>query len=110
VVFYGYSGFFSRNKAVRYDITVILLKVALNTINHQPILHIKLLDQWKQSNGVATWMFTIFTTPKHRVINKTNTMDATIEAGTTYTSEAPEFTHDFVSEFLLLILVFCSSL
>jgi hypothetical protein len=35
VVFSGYSGFLP-NKTDRHDITEILLKVALNTINHKP--------------------------------------------------------------------------
>jgi hypothetical protein len=45
-------------------------------------------------------------TQKH----KTNTTGATIGAGTTYASEAPEFTPGFLSELPLFNLVFCSNL
>jgi isocitrate dehydrogenase len=38
VVFSGYSGF---NKTDHHDMTEILLKVALNTINQQAIAHIQ---------------------------------------------------------------------
>jgi hypothetical protein len=45
VVFYGYS---STNKTDRHDITEILLKVALNTINHKPFLTSEHIQTHKQ--------------------------------------------------------------
>ena len=82
------------NKTDRHDITEILLKVALNTINSNSY---RLCHKWpwicsvcRNYNPFLSSLMTF-----HWVCNKSNMTSATCGAGTVYPSETPGLTSGF---------------